>query len=178
MKRPDLDKERPLAILLARPLPLNPHPYLSHCFYGRTKLTQKSMLVSTYWPYYSEMEYKENYGRVMRACVKNIIHLGQRPPKCWGPRLQPTKPIGESGTDSEAVLWLVHQLLQSALTWVYCEYEGHGGITLNFRNRFLCSSTHTETMDAYNLTVCLVWCEITYGDSVILDWLIDWFFGV
>jgi hypothetical protein len=26
-----------------------------------------SILVSTYWPYYSEMEYKENYRRVMAA---------------------------------------------------------------------------------------------------------------
>ena len=63
--------------------------YLSHCFYGRTKLTQKSMLVSTYWHYYSEMECKENYVRVMTACVrkvygndKNIIHHGQRPHQC------------------------------------------------------------------------------------------------
>jgi len=31
--------------------------------------------------------------------VKNIIHLGRRPPKVWGPRLQPIEPIaGESGT--------------------------------------------------------------------------------
>ena len=30
--------------------------------------------------------------------VKNIIHLGQRPPKVWGPRLQPIEPIGKSGT--------------------------------------------------------------------------------
>jgi hypothetical protein len=64
------------------------------------------MLVSTYWPYYSEMEYKENCIRGMTACVrkvygndKNIIHLGERPPGCRGPRLQPTKPIGKSGTD-------------------------------------------------------------------------------
>ena len=47
------------------------------------------MLVSTYWPYYSEMERKENYRRLMAACVrkvydndKNIIHLGQRSPRC------------------------------------------------------------------------------------------------
>ena len=47
------------------------------------------MLVSTYWTYYSEMECKENYRRVIAACVrkvydndKNIIHLGQRPPRC------------------------------------------------------------------------------------------------
>jgi len=53
---------------------MNPHPYLFLCFYGRTKLIQKSMLVSTYWPYYSEMEYMENYRRVMVACVKNIIY--------------------------------------------------------------------------------------------------------
>ena len=60
---------------------MNPHPYLSHYFYGRTKLTQKSMLMSTYLPYYSEMKYKENYRRVMVAiyiaCVRNIIHFGQ-----------------------------------------------------------------------------------------------------
>jgi hypothetical protein len=30
-----------------------------------------SMLVSTYWPYYSEMEYKENYRRVMAAWLCN-----------------------------------------------------------------------------------------------------------
>jgi hypothetical protein len=44
------------------------------------------------------------------ACVrkvydndKNIIHLGQRPPRCWGPRLQPTKPIGKSGTELSSI---------------------------------------------------------------------------
>jgi hypothetical protein len=61
---------------------------LSHCFYGRTKLIQKSMLVSIIGlrQYYSEMEGKENYRRGMAVCarkvygnVKNIIHLGQRP---------------------------------------------------------------------------------------------------
>ena len=61
---------------------MNHNPYLSHFFYGSTKSTQKSMLVSSYWPYYSEMEYKENYRRVMVAYVRNIIHLGQRPPRC------------------------------------------------------------------------------------------------
>ena len=30
--------------------------------------------------------------------LKNIIHLGQRPPKFRGPRLQPIEPIGKSGT--------------------------------------------------------------------------------
>ena len=42
------------------------------------------MLVSTYWPYYSEMECKENHRRVMAACgrkvydnYKYIIELGQ-----------------------------------------------------------------------------------------------------
>jgi hypothetical protein len=30
--------------------------------------------------------------------VKNIIQLGQMPPKCWGPRLKPVEPIGKSGT--------------------------------------------------------------------------------
>ena len=47
------------------------------------------MLVSTYWTDYSEMECNDNYKRVMAACVrtidakdKNIIHLGQRPPRC------------------------------------------------------------------------------------------------
>jgi hypothetical protein len=30
--------------------------------------------------------------------IKNIIHLGQRSPKVWGPRLQPIEPIGKSGT--------------------------------------------------------------------------------
>ena len=30
------------------------------------------MLVSTYWPYYSEMEYKENYRRVMATCVRKV----------------------------------------------------------------------------------------------------------
>ena len=46
----------------------------------------------------------------MAACIrkvydndKNIIHLDQRPPRCWGPRLQPTKPIGISGIDSMEV---------------------------------------------------------------------------
>ena len=41
----------------------------------------------------------------MTACVrkaygsvKNIIHLGQKPPSFWGPRLQPAKPIGKSDT--------------------------------------------------------------------------------
>jgi hypothetical protein len=62
---------------------------ISLLFYGSTKLTQKSMLVSTYWPYYSEMECKENYRRVMAACgrkvydnYKYIIHFGQRSPRC------------------------------------------------------------------------------------------------
>ena len=47
------------------------------------------MLASTYWPYYSEMELKENYRRVMATCVrkvndneKHFIHLDQRPPGC------------------------------------------------------------------------------------------------
>ena len=31
--------------------------------------------------------------------VKNIIHLGRRPPNLWGPRLQPIEPIGQSDTD-------------------------------------------------------------------------------
>ena len=44
--------------------------YLSHCFYGRTQLTQKSILVSTYWPCYSEMECKENYRRA--TCVRKV----------------------------------------------------------------------------------------------------------
>jgi hypothetical protein len=43
--------------------------YLSHRFYGKTQQTQKSMLLSTYWPYYFEMECNENYRRVMAACV-------------------------------------------------------------------------------------------------------------
>ena len=30
------------------------------------------MLVSTYWPYYSEMEYRENYRRVMATCVRKV----------------------------------------------------------------------------------------------------------
>ena len=30
------------------------------------------MLVWTYWPYYSEMEYKENYRRVMATCVRKV----------------------------------------------------------------------------------------------------------
>jgi hypothetical protein len=30
--------------------------------------------------------------------TKNIMYLGQRPPGCWDPRLQCTKPIGKSGT--------------------------------------------------------------------------------
>ena len=69
------------------------------------------MLVSTFWPYYCEMERKENYRRLMAACVrkvydidndKNIIHLGQRSPRCLGPRPQPIKPIGKSGTASES----------------------------------------------------------------------------
>ena len=79
--------------------------FVSHCFYGRTKLTQKSMIVPTYWPYYSKIERKENYRMRMAACVwkvydndKNNIHLGQRPPRCWGSRLQPTKPVGKPGT--------------------------------------------------------------------------------
>ena len=29
--------------------------------------------------------------------VNNIIHLGRRPPKFWGPRLQPIEPIGKFG---------------------------------------------------------------------------------
>ena len=62
------------------------------------------MVVSTYWLYYSEMECKENYrratcGRKVYDNDKNIIHLDQRPPGCWGPSFQPTKPIGKSGTD-------------------------------------------------------------------------------
>jgi len=51
------------------------------------------------------MEYKKNYRRVMAACVrkvydndKNIIHPGQRPLDVKAPRLQPTNPIGKSGT--------------------------------------------------------------------------------
>ena len=31
--------------------------------------------------------------------AKNNIHLSRRPPKFWGPRLQPIEPIGKSGTD-------------------------------------------------------------------------------
>jgi annexin A7/11 len=31
--------------------------------------------------------------------VKNIIHLGRRPPKIWDPRFQPIEPIGKSGTE-------------------------------------------------------------------------------
>jgi hypothetical protein len=30
------------------------------------------MLVSTCWPYYSEMECKENYRRVMATCVRKV----------------------------------------------------------------------------------------------------------
>ena len=30
------------------------------------------MLVSTYWPYYSEMEHKENYRRAMATCVRKV----------------------------------------------------------------------------------------------------------
>ena len=30
------------------------------------------MLVSTNWSYYSEMEYKENYRRVMTTCVSKV----------------------------------------------------------------------------------------------------------
>ena len=30
------------------------------------------MLVSTYWPYYSEMEYKEVYRRAMATCVRKV----------------------------------------------------------------------------------------------------------
>ena len=92
---------------------------LSHCFYGRTKLIQKSMLVSIIGlrQYYSEMEGKENYRRGMAVCarkvygnVKNIIHLGQRPLRFWGPRLQPAKPMGKSGTHS-----LTHSLTHSEI---------------------------------------------------------------
>ena len=69
--------------------------YLSHCFYGRTKI-QKSMLASSN---YSEMECKENYRRVMTTWVRkfydnwnNIINFAQRPSRFWGPRLQPAEP--------------------------------------------------------------------------------------
>jgi hypothetical protein len=75
--------------------------YLSHCFYGRTKIW-KLMLASSN---YSEMECKENYRRVMTTWVrtfydnvKNIINFAQRPSRFWGPRLQPAEPIGKSGT--------------------------------------------------------------------------------
>ena len=30
--------------------------------------------------------------------VKDILYLGRRPPKCWGPRHQPIEPISQSGT--------------------------------------------------------------------------------
>ena len=30
------------------------------------------MLVSTYWPCYSEMECKDNYRRVMAPCVRKV----------------------------------------------------------------------------------------------------------
>jgi hypothetical protein len=30
------------------------------------------MLVSTYWPYYSEMECKENYRNVMTTCARKV----------------------------------------------------------------------------------------------------------
>ena len=36
--------------------------------------------------------------------VKNITHLCRRPPRFWGPRLQPAKPIGKSGTEHKAVI--------------------------------------------------------------------------
>ena len=68
------------------------------------------MLVIGFRQYYSEMECKKNHRRVMAACVrqiydnvKNIIHLGRRPPRYWGPRLQPAKPIGKSGTGNSCV---------------------------------------------------------------------------
>ena len=37
--------------------------------------------------------------------TKNIIHIGQRPPGCWGPRPQPIKPIGKFGTGSGQFYW-------------------------------------------------------------------------
>ena len=41
------------------------------------------------------MECKENYRRVMAACVRKVYDNDNG---CWGLRLQPTKPIGKSGT--------------------------------------------------------------------------------
>jgi hypothetical protein len=39
------------------------------------------------------------YVRKAYDSVKNILHLGQMPPRFWGPRFHPAKPIGKSGTD-------------------------------------------------------------------------------
>ena len=36
------------------------------------------MLVWTYWLYYSEMEYKENYRRVMTTCVRKVYDNEQK----------------------------------------------------------------------------------------------------
>ena len=40
--------------------------------------------------------------------VKNIIHLGQRPPSFWGSRLQPAKPTDKSGT-ADTVIKIISQ---------------------------------------------------------------------
>jgi hypothetical protein len=84
--------------------------YLSHRFYGKTQQTQKSMLLSTYWPYYSDMECKENYRRVMTTCVRKVYDNDKEYYTPWPDalkrhRLQPTKHIGKSGTACDMIKW-------------------------------------------------------------------------
>ena len=63
--------------------------------------------------------------------IKNIIHLGRRPPKCWGHRLQPIEPIGKSGTVSIyqcfQTKWITPKifvcLLSSPFSLLYLKYN-------------------------------------------------------
>ena len=55
--------------------------------------------------------------------TKNIIHHDQRPPGCWGPRLQPTKPIGKSGTDWYKHLPAWYKIYLPGIRFTYLVYE-------------------------------------------------------
>ena len=43
--------------------------------------------------------------------MSKILYPLASPPKCWGPRLQPTKPIGKSGTESTYGTFIVFYIL-------------------------------------------------------------------
>jgi hypothetical protein len=66
--------------------------------------------------------------------VKDILHLDRRPPKCWGPRLQPIEPIGKSGTAQHPGKWhclnlTLVRLIETCIfsddfTWSHCNSIG------------------------------------------------------